>query len=110
MTTLGFLRNPGREAHSIEGEFVRRLGLLGIRADNSAAIRQLFARAGTGRESGLQVSTTADLLGLGLVLVKLLRQSAAAGDGLPLEPATRAFVDAMLGAPAATQREAGWRA
>ena len=107
MTTLGFLRNPGREARSIEGEFVRRLGLLGIRADDSAAIRQLFDRAGTGRESGLQESTTADLLGLGLVLVKLLRQSTAAGDGLPLEPATRAFVDAMLGAPAAAQREAG---
>lgn len=105
--TAGFLRNPGREARSIECEFVRRLGLLGIRADDSAAIRQLFARAGTGKESRLQESVTADLLGLGLLLVKLLRQSAAAGGELTLEPATRAFVAAMLGAPAAMRPVAG---
>lgn len=104
--TTGFLRNPGREARTIECEFVRRLALLGIRADDSAAIRQLFARAGTGKESRLQESVTADLLGLGLLLVKLLRQSAAGGE-LTLEPATRAFVAAMLGAPAAIRPVAG---
>lgn len=106
-TPPGFLRNPGREARSIECEFVRRLGLLGIRADDAAAIRQLFELAGTDRGSRQQEAATADLLGLGLLLVKLLCQSAAAGGELTLEPATRAFVAAMLGAPAAKRPVAG---
>lgn len=107
MATHGLLGNPGREARAIERELARHLGLLGIRVDDGAAIRQLLARAGSGRESGRQESPSADLLGLALVLAKLLRQSAATGDKLALEPATRAFVDAMLGAPAATLREVG---
>lgn len=98
-----FLRNPGREVRSIECEFVRRIGLLGIRADDSAAIRRLFERAGTEKSSRMQESITSDLLGLGLLLVCLLRQSSTAG-GLALEPATQAFVDAMLCAPASVPK------
>jgi len=91
------LRNPGREARYIESELVRRLSLMGIGADDSAAIRQLFERSSVGKESRLQESMTSDILGLGLVLVKLWHQYSAAGGHLKPEPATRALVDSMLG-------------
>lgn len=90
-------KNPGREAAHIEGELARRLCLLGVRLEDSAAIRQLFSGASQGNVGRQLDSTTSDLLGLGLVMVKVLRQSASAGSGLRLQPATRAFVDAMLG-------------
>lgn len=93
----GFLRNPGREARHIESELVRRLSLMRIGADDSAAIRKLFDGKSTVKANREQESMISDLLGLGLVLVKLMRQSLATGSDLKLQPATRALVDAILG-------------
>jgi hypothetical protein len=99
----GFLRNPGREARHIESELLRRLSLMGIDPDDSAAIRQLIERSAVGKESRQQGSMTSDILGLGLVLIKLVRQSSATGGHLKLERATRALVDAMLGSRVSIQ-------
>lgn len=96
MHAAALFKNPGREAARIEGELARRLCLLGIRPDDSAAIRRFFAGTFHGNARRQADSTTSDLLGLGLVMVKVVLQSSSAGSRFRLEPATRAFVDAML--------------
>ena len=93
----GFLRNPGREARQIESELVRRLSLMGIGPADSVAIRQFFHRQFAVKANRVQESMSSDLLGLGLLLLKLLRQSLVTGSNLKLEPATRALVETMLG-------------
>lgn len=85
----GFFRNPDREVARLEYEVARRLRLLGIAPGDRAAIRRWLADP--------QDSTTADLLGLGLLLVRLLRQSASAGRDPGLGPTSRAFIDGLLG-------------
>lgn len=92
-----FFRNLGREAARVECELARRLLLLGIHLDDRAAIRRLFDSAYLGKVDRQRDSMTSDLLGLGLILVKLVRQSSSAGSDLQLEPATRAFVNGVLG-------------
>lgn len=87
----GFFRNPGREVARLEYEVARRLRLLGIAPDDRAGIRRLLA--------GPHDSMTADLLGLGLLLLRLLRQSSSAGRAPGLGPASRAFIDGLLGRP-----------
>lgn len=89
MTMEAFSRNPTREARNIEGELLRRLCMVGIRADDATAIRQLFDRGALGR--------TSELLGLGLLLLKLVRLSTAAGGELTLKAETHVFLDAVLG-------------
>ncbi|WP_428826545.1 hypothetical protein ACLIKD_20875 [Azonexus sp. IMCC34842] len=93
----GFFRNPGREVARLEDEVARRLRLLGIAPDDRAGIRRLLAGPPAGKAGGQHDSTTADLLGLGLLLVRLLRQSASAGRNPGLGPTSRAFIDGVLG-------------
>lgn len=99
----GVFRNPDREAARIECELARRMRLLGIRPDDSAAMRRFFDSAYLGNPSRQQDSMESDLLGLGLVIVKLIRTSSSAGSDILLEPATRAFVEAMFGMRAPNQ-------
>jgi hypothetical protein len=97
MNAGGFFRNPGREAARIECEVVRRLRLLGIAPDDREGIRRLLISAPAGQANRQPDSTTADLLGLALLLVKLLRQSSSVGRDLDLAPASRVFIDIVLG-------------
>ena len=97
--TAGFLRNPGREVRCVESELLRRLGLMGIGADNAAAVRQVFGRSLLEKGAPLHQSMVTDLLGLGLVLAKLVHQISPSASDLWLEPATRALLDTMQGKP-----------
>ena len=97
--TAGFLRNPGREVRCVESELLRRLGLMGIGADNAAAVRQVFGRRLLEKGNPLHESMISDLLGLGLVLAKLVHQISPSASDLWLEPATRALLDTMQGKP-----------
>ena len=83
-----FSRNPWREARNIEHELFRRLSMSGVRADDAAAIRELLDRGANAR--------TPELLGLGLLLVKLERISLAAGSELTLTAETHVFLEAVL--------------
>ena len=95
----GFLRNHGLEVRCVESELLRRMYLMGIGADNAAAVRQVFGRSLLEKGNSLHESMITDLLGLGLVLAKLVHQILPSASALWLEPATRALLDTMQGKP-----------
>ncbi len=96
----GFLGNPGREARRVQAELLRRLGLIGIGAEDGAAVRRLLGQDAPIGGGHWQAALVADVLGLGLVMGKLVHRTAAGGPGLSLEPATRALLETLQGRPA----------